>query len=464
MPIKRVTRPNESKSRPENLGWDGFVRDCETDDYILVVGDNNIVRPQCFNGSSLQMLFDSTVEYINERITVNPSIANFTELDRVVNSLKDRVRENVGGFQLEESFDSEFDPDLYNLLATKRFRLVLTTAVDPYLEVAMRRIWGEKGYRMLNSYGGPAGLPEDIENIEVITDNMKQLVPFKPTLYYMFGKVKPSDKESLGYCPLDFVITENDAMRCIEKWFKSGPANLLQYIRSRKVLCVGCRFDDWLYRFFWYILRGSVENLGKGQVAVDFILNDNKLVDYLRNQRVNLLEDSRAFMREAYVRINQSYSECHAICRQEGIFISYAQEDERIAYPLFLKLSDLGFNVWLDKRIDSGQQYDKEIFSAIKNCRIFMPILTSQTRRDICSGNRGRYYMKEWKWAQERHEIENTLGEPSMVVLPFVCEDYDARADYHADTPECIIRASAFKANGASMDSLVRIINNHLNR
>ena len=49
------------------------------------------------------------------------------------------------------------------------------------------------------------------------------------------------------------VHIENDAIKVTEKWFCDKPDNLLTFLSNKTILALGTKFDDWLFRFFWFI-------------------------------------------------------------------------------------------------------------------------------------------------------------------------------------------------------------------
>ena len=140
---------------------------------------------------------------------------------------------------------------MLQLLQTRCFRIVITTAIDPYLELAMENVWGKDGFDIV-----------EIENAV----NAFRLVSYdefnvkRPLLCYMFGKIninKPSIENS-------FVLSENDAIEKIASWFNKTEKNgFLKYLRNYNIFSVGPQFNDWMFRFFWYLLRGEI---GKADV------------------------------------------------------------------------------------------------------------------------------------------------------------------------------------------------------
>lgn len=456
MPEKKITKPG-TVAIERDFTWDRFVKDCANNKYVLVVGNEAVLnkdKNKDANGDSLKLLFDWTIEHLKETegIIDNTSI-NFTQLSRRIQHLHSKVLDTLNEFNFEvNSVRKEIEPTLLNLLQTKCFRIVLTTTVDPYVELAMEDVWGKDGFRVLNIY--------DIENDD-LKPNEQQSDEFnelQPTLYYVFGKADTDNRRN------KFVLSENDAMSLIPKWFSvERPKELLKYIQAenRKILSVGCKFDDWLFRFFWFILRGEVNNLSNGQVAVEFKEEDHKLVKYLQQENIKLFMDARSFMKEAASKIESAIQINNLSRKSGGIFISYAHEDKYLALPLFYKLSDQGYNVWIDERLDKGREYDVRISKAINCCKIFMPILSTQVMNDLEKENSRYYRDKEWHIAQIRYDEEAIISNETnrMKVLPFIIGEYHVGGLYHQKTEQCIVNATAFEVAKESFESLKKTIN-----
>jgi hypothetical protein len=63
--------------------------------------------------------------------------------------------------------------------------------------------------------------------------------------------------------------------------------------------------------------------------------------------------------------------------KQQLTFLSYSRIDQDFALKLARELKSSGFNVWLDQMdIPKGSRWDDEVEKALKNCDIFMVILT----------------------------------------------------------------------------------------
>lgn len=465
MPIP--TKPNEQRIRRDSdFTWQQFAKDCLLNKYALVVGSeailNRDVNPEA-EGNSLKLLFDLTLRHKaamsalegqeeEEYRYLKSRAKNFTELVREYNyhSVREWVLETVRNNDFWPCFDEEIEPSFMQLLQTRCFRIVLATSIDPYLEIAMEKVWGKGNF--------------DVVQIENAQQSFKQTMfdefgVTRPTLCYVFGKI--SAEKSLS--ENRFVLSENDAMERISNWFENQKSNnFLKYIRNFRLLSVGCQFEDWMFRFFWFLLRGRVNTEADGQVAVE-IKDDDNLKHYLESEKVKVFANARQFMQEASNHIH-AVTDVGQLPRQEnGVFISYAHEDRYIALPLFERLHAAGINVWLDEnKLESGTEYEQRIRRAINNCKVFIPILSSQIKTDLISKTDNRWYRLEWQLAQARYDDEvkiNANGQANFKIIPIIIGDYRFNETYHQQLPSCIIGATAFETAKDNIEHLVKIIN-----
>lgn len=463
MPVP--TKPNEQKIRRDNdFTWEQFAKDCLLNKYVLVIGSeavlNRNVNPEA-GGDSMKLLFDLTLrqkaagsyDYDEEYNRLKARVKSFTELVREYNyhNVKECVYETIRNNDFVPCFYEEIEPSLMQLLQTRCFRVVITTTIDPYIEIAMEKVWGKGGF--------------DIVQMENAQQTFKQVVfdefgVTRPTLCYVFGKINVGKSLSENR----FVLSENDAMEKISSWFETNKTNnFLKYVRNFHLLTVGCKFDDWMFRFFWFLLRGKVSTEADGQVAVE-VKEDDKLRKYLDNEKVQMFPDARLFMHEAVEKI-KSVSDISQLARNDnGVFISYAHEDKYIALPLFERLHAEGVNVWIDEnKLDGGAEYENLIRKAINNCKVFMPILSSQVKSDLISGKiNSRWYQQEWTMAQNRYNDEKSVSEDKRAhfkVIPVIVGDYRYNEQYHQQMPMCIEGATAFEMAKETIKHLVELIN-----
>lgn len=407
--------------------WKRLTTGIANGDYILVVGSEVIIE-----GSKNQSVTDSNSHYQ----TLRRQLADMD--DSVHNQMLSTIQKAPASIETISS-------TLYSLLATKCIRLVLTTTYDEYVEIAMREIWGDQ-LRVLDLYGDRSlefDLAQELDSSEFYD------VP--PTLYYVFGKADPNNANKR------FAISENEYMEALVKWLNNdtAPKGVLNYIKHKNILAIGCKFEDWFFRFFWYALRKDTEKLGNGQVAItlngdSLDSSDNKLSNYLRKQHIYTYPNAEAFMKELKGRLNDIVSSIQSRCQQGGIFLSYASEDSALTFVIFNKLVSEGYNVWLDtKKLQGGDAYEERIEAAISSCSIFMPILSSQIQEDIQTNKNERYYREEWNLAKQHKKK----------IFPVVLSDYDLKSNEHKKIEEMLAKVTVFDFSNRPISDMINELN-----
>jgi TolB-like protein/Flp pilus assembly protein TadD len=99
-----------------------------------------------------------------------------------------------------------------------------------------------------------------------------------------------------------------------------------------------------------------------------------------------------------------------------AVFLSYASEDVESAQRICGALGAAGIEVWFDKsELRGGDAWDQSIRKQIKNCALFLPIISHTTHI-----RREGYFRLEWKLAIDRcHLMDANLA----FLLPVVIDD-----------------------------------------
>ena len=204
------------------------------------------------------------------------------------------------------------------------FKIVIATTFDSYLEILMRNIWDSR-LRVVNVW--------DTASLSSFYNRLAEYKEVRdynePTLIYAFGKCE--EKEGCFYARKDF-----EYIQTIERWleFDKHENLMMQFIQSKRLLSLGCKFDDWYFRFFWYILRREELKQRDGDIAIAFDeddRSDQKLQNYLKNSRVitKTDTDARKFMGQIAKALtsmdtDNPYRELMLSYRRRGkIFFSY---------------------------------------------------------------------------------------------------------------------------------------------
>lgn len=424
-----------------------FVDGVFNDDYILVVGSGVILDRRQFpnsRGDINQYIID---EINNDRRKIQ---ANFIDHESFTDVYKgtqqgeeDAIFRLLTGNEMEYNLN-DISPELTKLLRTRLFKFIVTTTIDNYLETLLRDIWGDE-LRIVNI--------EDHRSItdfnSVYNDKYNQ-----PTLFYIFGKARKKD----GSNPRHFVEIDEDAIKCIEKWMRvdEGNKSIVPFLKNKRMLALGCKFDNWYFRFFWYIITRGFGIRGRDgnpntidNLAIIFNPDDNSdknLRDYLAGIDVCLplsQDDEKNKQPLPFVDVWQFIEYIYNILtstaedspfremilskrREGGIFISYKSCDVLAASGLFFKFArDNDLNVWFDNvSLNVGDPYERVIQEAIGRAKIFIPILSPAIAKELEQKGESiaTFYSKEWRWAAENS---------NLAVFPVAIDGYDIRSTIH---------------------------------
>lgn len=434
-----------------------FIKDVLNDKYALVVGNEIILDTKIEPTGDVHQYF---LRKVNENSNVQ--FDNYHEIALDKNERINPVRRLIEDGEI--TFRAEVvSKDLMGLLETRLFTTVLTTTTDGYLEAAMRKIWSSQ-LRVVNIY--------DKETVDELQKALKACRRGKkynqPTLIYVFGKLDVDDLAKR------YIKTDADAILLIEKWMRMDvEANneMLDFIRSKRLLALGCKYDNWYFRFFWYVLTGvnksSEENNYDGMGEVAFTLDkadtaEGKLLQFLDRTDICILGDATSFITNITKTLTEDSDD--APFRQQivesrrrgGIFISYCSKDALAACQLFFQLCEKKYDVWLDNaRLYGGDNYESEIADAISAAKVVVTVLSPHVTEDLKRGETDHYYNKEWRMAQQFND---------KTIIPLAINGYDLRADYH-QAYEAIINqqpSGIDLMNSEGFSKLITSINEHL--
>ncbi len=389
---------------------------------VLVLGHEGILNEAVAkDGNVKDRMYRNFIEYKKEldpdfNVSAKDFDSYFYLLHSDLEELKSDIVEAMSMDGMESSFASEeeYSPLLFKLLKQKYFRLVLTTTYDYYVESMLEKVWGRKP-RVISIYDGGNN---DIEMPETDQQEME------PTLYYLFGRAEPEK---------DFVLIENDAIKVTEKWFSDKPQNLLKYLKNKTILALGTKFDDWLFRFFWFILHRDTKALRRGKVAIS--LNpqsetDEKLRKYLDNEKIKhrSIDQTIQMILDGYAEAEKNFLLEHG---QQGcdIFISYHSEDYEMVKHFFFSLDafvtkeSLPVRIWFDKAdLNPGDEYRKIISNAIGKCKVFIPVITKNVKAILEEKERTEHFFIEEEWVPAVNRKNMNDSKTPLHILP-ICLD-----------------------------------------
>ena len=410
----RIVNPSEIQ-KPTIL--DDLIMKIIKGEVVLVLGHEYMLREEYSNGDLIKQITTDFFTYKNSKDpNFRSNYQNFNDYyyqGADLSVLKQEIAESLDKEHYVFSAE-DYSPIVLKLLRKKCFRVVLTTTFDYYAETIMREIWGDE-LRVLNIYDEK----NDLDDEEFWRTDIR------PTLYYLFGKAEKGK---------DFTVVDKDAMNVIQKWLsESAPRQFCQYINTKSILALGTKFDDWLFRFFWYAMHRDIKRLNHGQVAISLEKENEveaRLSSFLENEKIpnSSIEDVVNLILSNLDNREKMYQQENG--RGVDIFISYSSDSYETVKHLFYALKNQGFNVWFDSsELKAGDKHKTVITNAINSCKIFIPVITHPVKDILATPisepeSSFRYFRDvEWSTANSRWVLQSSSNpDDNFKILPFCME------------------------------------------
>lgn len=417
-----------------------FIDGVFNNEYILVVGSSVILDRAKFPQTDGDINRYILNEINNDRRKERTDFVDHKNFTDVVQATPPDEQDPIYRL-LTNDFDyalNDISLELTKLLRSKLFKFVLTTTIDGYVEALMRDIWGEE-LRIVNISDN-----QSLKDFQTALETSRVNKYEQPTLFYVFGKVVKGREKPKG-----FMETDVDAIRYIEKCMKDlDNRHIIPFLKKKRILALGCKFDDWYFRFFWYILTRSfndAEREGAKDTDGSILTRDNlaslfnpddssdqHLKEYLYRRGVCIHDDVWSFMNHIYTmltstEVDSPFRKMVLEKRRMGeVFISYKRSDVLFASELFCKLArEKRLNVWFDNvSLNCGDDYLTDIQDAIRKAKVFIPILSPSIGKELEEKGEqiDTFYSTEWRWASENGQL---------AVLPVSIGGYDLRSQQH---------------------------------
>ncbi len=113
----------------------------------------------------------------------------------------------------------------------------------------------------------------------------------------------------------------------------------------------------------------------------------------------------------------------------KAVFLSYASQDAEAAMRICSALRAAGVEVWFDQsELRGGDSWDQKIRRQIKDCALFVPIISASTQ-----GRLEGYFRLEWRLAEQRTHLM-AKGRPFLVPVAV-----DGTSDRGAQVPDSFL-------------------------
>ncbi len=122
-----------------------------------------------------------------------------------------------------------------------------------------------------------------------------------------------------------------------------------------------------------------------------------------------------------------------------AVFLSYASQDADAARRICEALRGAGVEVWFDQsELRGGDAWDQKIRKQIKECALFVPIISANTQ-----ARREGYFRLEWRLADQRTHL---MSHDTPFVVPVVIDD---TRDHDARVPEAFLAVQWTRLTGS---------------
>jgi hypothetical protein len=339
---------------------------------------------------------------------------------------------------------------LLQLAGIRHFNLFITTTIDSMLKLAIdqARFDGRSIAKAINyvpnARQADRDIPASFDKLDI------------PTVFHLFGQASPNP---------NYVLTEEDVLErlCDLLREENRPHRLFEALKGSHLLLIGNHFPGWLALFFMRMAKGSRLSWQRDQteiIADPVAQADSNLVLYLNK----ISYRSRLFTSGSPVEfvseLSRRYQVRHPVTEAApagpaprptvaeigdappyhppAVFISYVDEDKEMATLIHDALDAAGVDVWFDKhRLGLGAKFSFEIQRNIKNCTLFLPVVSHNTQTQPES-----YFRLEWNMAAERC---SRMTESKKFIIPVLI---DRMSMGDADVPEAFRKATYKRLSG----------------
>ncbi len=403
---------------PDEGNWNRLIDEVINGNVVPVIGAEMLVE-------HFPNIHQTIIDQIAKRLEISGQFYSFSELiyhKEYRDKYKpDYIYSCVNSFLTQQK---RLVPSslLKRLLARRQFPFVITTSFTPFVENAMRELWGDKELRVLKFGNNPSD-KEDIRDETALRC---------PTVYYMFGKHCTNAHR--------FALTDTDMLDFCSSWLSDSgerkPINLVHELSGKYLLMIGNNYSDWLFRFIWYSLRKG--KMGHGMLAYNDI--EDSFLHFIDRTNAFSRKNPAEVIDQIESRLSRKLQENESIKFNKpemnaDVFISYSRRDSDVARRLYEALTQLGKKVWYDRNnIAIGANFMEDINRAIRTARYFIPIFSDHITQER---NDSHVYRTEWDTAIE---VAKSLGR--TYIIPIASESFDF---YNARIPERIQQHNALK-------------------
>jgi TIR domain/SIR2-like domain len=198
--------------------------------------------------------------------------------------------------------------------------------------------------------------------------------------------------------------------------------NIINALKNKNLLFLGCAFPDWMVRFILRLLSNEpMHDWGSKRTVI--VVNDmsdvrKKQYEFLKNYDVVIYEGNTSdFIRELSNRWKQKNP---TAVKNKTIFLSYTVKDKEAVENLKNAIEGINnVTCWYDNReIAPGDDFKTEIAKNIKSADLFIPLISANSLL-----HKDGYVQLEWFTADNVNTFRKIDGNTSKYLMPVVIDD-----------------------------------------
>jgi TIR domain/SIR2-like domain len=427
---------------PDEDFWDDLLAHLREQVLVPVVGPRAVLVG---HGDEHRPLVDLIAQRLAQRQGLAPEVAA-EGLDATVRAvLRDKGRDRQERlYRIVNDLLVELAPAppaaLRQLASITDLRLFVSTTFDRLLAQAIDA----------ERFGGVARTQEYAFAPNQSTESQQhnaQPPGADPVVFKLFGEASSLPQ---------YAIHDEDTLEWLHALLSESarlPDWVERPLKEQPLLLLGCRLPDWVGRFLVRLASTTRLSMGQKQFFIvgDDLADNSELAGFFHTfcspSSVQVAQMPPAeFITQLRQRwlakrlasgLSDHLDEASApetVASRGSIFISYVREDVAAAERLARAITDLGGDVWLDRRrLMPGDAWEPEILSSIRRgIRLFVPLISQHTE-----AREEGYVFKEWGEA-----VERAKGIPSRRFIVPVVIDPECSGDplRYGKVPEPFLR------------------------
>ena len=198
--------------------------------------------------------------------------------------------------------------------------------------------------------------------------------------------------------------------------------NIINALKNKNLLFLGCDFPDWMVRFILRLLSNEpMHDWGSKRTII--VVNDmsdvrKKQYEFLKNYDVVTYDgNTKDFVEELSSRWKQKNP---SSVKNKMIFLSYTVKDKDAVENLKKAIEGINnVTCWYDNReIVPGDDFKTEIAKNIKSADLFIPLISANSLM-----HKDGYVQLEWFTADNVNTFRKIDGDTGKYLMPVVIDD-----------------------------------------